>query len=207
MIVAMTGASGFIGRHLSVQLRAAGHEIRALGRGWAASEVDGAGAVIHLAGETVAQRWTAAAKRRIRNSRIDGTRTLVAALGRLPKRPAVLLAASAVGIYGSRGEEILTEASPPGGGFLADLTRDWEAEAGAAESLGIRVVNLRFGVVLGRDGGALPKMVGPFRWGVGGRLGSGRQWIPWIHIADAVSLVAYALDDVELRGGSKRDGA
>ncbi len=153
MIVAMTGATGFIGRHLSAQLQAAGHEIRPLKRGWAATELDGASAVIHLAGETVAQRWTAAAKERIRSSRIDGTRRLVAALAKSSARPAVLLAASVVGIYGSRGDEILTEKSPPGSGFLADLTKEWEAAENDAVALDIRVVNLRFGVVLGRDGG------------------------------------------------------
>jgi hypothetical protein len=171
-----------------------------LGRHWDPSELDGADAVVHLAGETVAQRWTASAKQRIRSSRIEGTRTLVSALGRLPRRPAVLLAASAVGIYGSRGEEILTESSSPGGGFLADLTKEWEAAANTAESLGIRVVNLRFGVVLGRDGGAFPKMVRPFRFGVGGRLGSGRRWMPWIHVEDAVKMIAFALDNATLRG-------
>jgi uncharacterized protein (TIGR01777 family) len=200
MIVAMTGATGFIGRHLSAQLRSAGHDVRPLRREWSATELDSVGAVIHLAGETVAQRWTASAKQRIRSSRIEGTRSLVSALGKSTTRPVVLLAASAVGIYGSRGDEILTETSSPGSGFLADLTKDWEAEAGAAESLGIRVVNLRFGVVLGRDGGALPKMVRPFRIGVGGPLGSGRQWMPWIHIEDAVSMIAFALDNTALRG-------
>jgi uncharacterized protein (TIGR01777 family) len=199
MIVAITGATGFIGRQLSARLQAEGREIRALGRGWNPSELDGVGAVIHLAGETVDQRWTIAAKQRIRSSRIEGTRGLVAALSK-SKPPEVLLAASAVGIYGSRGDEVLIETSSRGSGFLADLATDWEAEAAVATSLGIRVVNLRFGVVLGRDGGAFPKIVRPFRFGVGGRLGSGRQWVPWIHIEDAVEMVAFALDNTAVRG-------
>jgi len=197
-MVAITGAAGFIGRHLTSRLTASGHEIRALPRG--NTNVDGANAVIHLAGENIAQRWTKAAKARIRSSRIDGTRALVSPIVNASHRPSVLLCASAVGIYGSRGDQILTEASSPGDGFLADLTIEWEAAARAADTLGVRVVHLRFGVVLGRDGGAYPKMARPFRLGVGGRLGSGKQWMPWIHIDDVVNLIVLALENDSVRG-------
>jgi uncharacterized protein len=215
MNIALTGASGFIARHLIPKLREAGHDVRALGRRpfgslpfyqWDSSKepVEGAiescDAVIHLAGETVAQRWTAKSKRRIRTSRVEGTRNLVRALSKLEKKPTVLLAASAVGIYGSRGDELLTETSTPGSGFLAALTEEWEAEARAAESFGVRVVNLRFGVILGRDGGAFPKMAAPFRYGMGGRLGSGRQWTPWVHVDDAADLILFALGNSSVRG-------
>jgi uncharacterized protein len=215
MTITLTGATGFIGKHLIPVLQTQGHELRTLGRrattnlpfyAWSSSmeppeaALDHTGAVIHLAGETVAQRWTTAAKRRIRATRIDGTRNLVSALAKAAHRPAVLLAASAVGIYGSRGDEILTETSGRGAGFLADLTSEWEDAARAAEHLNIRVVNLRFGVILGRDGGAFPKIVKPFRFGVGGRLGSGKQWMPWIHVWDAVSLIAFALGDASING-------
>src|SRR5260370_208072 len=215
MTIALTGATGFIAKHLIPALRAQGYDLRTLGRravenlsfyAWSSDAeppveaLAGAGAIVHLAGETVAQRWTAEAKKRIRPSRIDGTRNLVSALSKVPQKPAVLVTASAAGIYGFRGEEILTETSSPGSGFLADLTAEWEASAHAAESLGIRVVNLRFGVVLGRDGGAFPKMVKPFRFGLGGRLGSGNQWMPWFHIKDVVNLILFSLDNDGIHG-------
>jgi len=215
MNILLTGATGFIARHLIPKLSAQGHQLRTLGRRpleqlpfleWTSSRepppdaLESCDAVIHLAGETVAQRWTAEAKRRIRESRIDGTRHLVAALSKAGKKPSVLLSASAVGIYGSRGDELLTEGSPRGSGFLADLTEEWEAASRAAEPLGIRVVNLRFGLVLGRDGGALPKMITPFRLGVGGKLASGKQWTPWVHIEDATNLILFALHHGAVRG-------
>jgi uncharacterized protein (TIGR01777 family) len=215
MTITLTGATGFIGKHLIPVLQKQGHELRTLGRrattnlpfyAWSSSmeppeaALGHTGAVIHLAGETVAQRWTTEAKRRIRATRIDGTRNLVSALGKAAPRPTVLLAASAVGIYGSRSDDILTETSGRGSGFLADLTSEWETAARAAEHLNIRVVNLRFGVILGRDGGAFPKMVKPFRFGAGGRLGSGKQWMPWIHVLDAVRLIAFALGDASIDG-------
>jgi uncharacterized protein len=215
MTITLTGATGFIGKHLIPVLQTQGHELRTLGRrattnlpfyAWSSSTeppeaaLGHTGAVIHLAGETVAQRWTTEAKRRIRATRIDGTRNLVSALAKAAHRPAVLLAASAVGIYGSRSDDILTETSRRGAGFLADLTSEWETAARAAEHLNIRVVNLRFGVILGRDGGAFPKMVKPFRFGAGGRLGSGKQWMPWIHVLDAVRLIAFALGDASING-------
>lgn len=215
MKIALTGATGFIGRHLLQKLSAEGHEVRTLGRRpveklpffeWDSSRepareaFDGCGAVIHLAGENVAQRWTPAAKKRLRESRVDGTRHIVAALSKAANKPTVLLNASAVGFYGSRGDELLTESSPRGSGFLADLTVEWENVTGTGAPPGTRVVNLRFGVVLGADGGALPKMLTPFRLGVGGTLGSGKQWIPWIHIEDAIDLIVFSLHTGAIQG-------
>ena len=215
MNILLTGATGFIARHLIPKLSAQGHHLSTLGRRpleqlpffeWDSSRepppdaLESCDALIHLAGETVAQRWTAEAKRRMRESRINGAQHLVAALSKTAHKPAALLSASAVGIYGSRGDELLTEASPRGSGFLADLTQEWEAATRGAESLGIRVVNLRFGLVLGRDGGALPKMLLPFRLGLGGKLASGKQWLPWVHIEDTARLILFALDNSSLRG-------
>jgi uncharacterized protein (TIGR01777 family) len=193
MRVAATGATGFIGRRLIRALQEGGDSVIAMRRPW--PEVD-ADAVVHLAGEPVAQRWTSAAKQRIRSSRVEGTMNLVQALAK--SRPAVLVCASAIGIYGSRRDEPITEASQAGDGFLAEVTRDWEAAADLA--LGIRVVKLRIGVVLGRDGGALAKMLPLFRAGVGGRLGSGRQWMSWIHVDDVIGLLLFALDKAAVHG-------
>ena len=159
-----------------------------------AGEPGRADAVIHLAGEPVSQRWTPAAKRRILESRVEGTRRLVEALSRLDRRPSVLVCASAVGFYGSRGDEILTEASGPGEGFLSDVCAVWEKTAAAlAEGLGMRVVKLRTGMVLGKEGGALAQMLTPFRWGVGGKVASGSQWVSWIHVDDLVELIQLRL--------------
>ena len=155
-------------------------------------------AVVHLAGEPVAQRWTAAARRRIRESREEGTRTLVATMRNHP--PNVLVSASAVGYYGSRGDEILTEQSPAAADFLGQVAAAWEREALEAEKLGTRVVRLRIAVVLGAGGGALAKMLLPFRLGVGGRLGNGRQWMSWIHIDDLCDLILFVLRESTLRG-------
>ena len=149
--------------------------------------------MIHLAGEPVAQRWSAAVKQRIRDSRVIGTRNLVQALAKLQSRPATLICASAVGYYGSRGDETLVESSPPGTGYLAEVCTAWEKEATAAEDLGMRVVRLRTGVVLDARGGALQRMLPPFRMGAGGKLGNGKQWMPWIHIQDLVGLIQFAL--------------
>jgi uncharacterized protein len=149
-------------------------------------------AVLHLAGETVAQRWNPEVKRRIRDSRVLGTRRLVDAIGRAVHKPRVLVAASAIGIYGDRGDEVLTESSAPGPGFLADVCREWEAEAARAAEFGLRVVSLRIGFVLGKDGGALAKMAPAFRLFAGGRLGSGKQWMPWIHADDVAAMFVHA---------------
>jgi hypothetical protein len=151
-------------------------------------------AVVHLAGENVAQRWTEAAKRRIRESREMGTRRLVCALARLPRRPSALVCASAIGYYGSRGDEVLTESSAPGAGFLPEVCTAWEREAVAAEALGIRVVRVRIGILLDPRGGALQRMLPAFRWGAGGRLGDGRQWMSWIHRDDLAELFRFAIE-------------
>lgn len=198
MKITITGASGFIGRALAGRLVAAGHSVQPLKLRESAA-APAADAVIHLAGEPVAQRWTAEAKRRIRASRVEGTRKLVDSLERLSPRPATLISASAVGIYGSRGEAILTESSAPGSGFLADVCVEWERAAGIANALGIRVVEVRVGLVLGH-GGALARMLPAFKLGAGGRLGSGEQWMSWIHLDDLTALIEFALDQTSLRG-------
>ena len=220
MNITVAGATGFIGNRLVHALLEAGHGVHALGRKrsgalppavrfseWRSTEteppsesVSTADAVVYLAGEPVAQRWTSDVKQRIRSSRVDGTRNLVNALAKLPNRPKVLVCASAIGYYGSRGDEVLTEASSPGGDFLAQIVVDWEKAAQEAESLGIRVVMLRFGVILGKDGGALQKMLPAFRFGIGGRLASGQQWMSWIHVGDVVGLIRFALENRALRG-------
>jgi uncharacterized protein (TIGR01777 family) len=156
--------------------------------------------VVHLAGAPVARRWNEQVKRELRASRVDATNALVDTLRRRDKRPRVLVSASAVGYYGSRGDEILTESSAPGGDFLARIAVDWEQAATAATALGIRVVTLRTGIVLGSGGGALKQMLPPFRLGIGGHLGSGRQWMSWIHIQDLVSLILFALASNDFSG-------
>jgi len=161
----------------------------------------GADVVFNLMGEPAADgRWTAEKKRRIRDSRVVGTRHLVAGLAALDERPRVLVSASAVGYYGDRGDEILDERSSRGEGFLADVCVDWEREAMVAERLGIRVVCVRIGLVMSTAGGALAKMLPPFRLGAGGRLGNGRQWMPWIHIDDLVGILLHAARSETLRG-------
>jgi len=211
--ITMTGASGLIGRRLLKNLSAAGHTVHVLSRHagtnlppgvklstWDAlkspppeDSLRDAGAVIHLAGEPVAQRWTAQTKRLIRETRVIGTRHLVQAMAKLPQKPEVLICASAVGYYGSRGDEVLTESSAPASGYLAEVCEAWEREALAAEALGVRVVRVRIGVVLDSRGGALQKMLPPFRMGAGGRLGSGTQWMAWIHLDDLAALFQFAL--------------
>jgi hypothetical protein len=153
-----------------------------------------AGAVIHLAGEPIAQRWTADAKRRIRESRVTGTRNLVQAIEKLQRRPEALICGSAIGYYGSRGDEVLKESSAAADDYLGGLCQAWEREAQAAEALGVRVVRIRTGVVLDARGGALQRMLPPFRMGVGGKLGSGKQWMSWIHLEDLAALFQFAMD-------------
>lgn len=198
MTIAITGASGFIGRHLRSVWPV---DYRVVPRGVATSAMlGGADAVVHLAGEPVAQRWTAAAKQRIHESRVGGTRALVDAIAKCDVRPKVLVSAAAIGLYGDRGEEWLDEDAAPAKGFLADVSREWEAEASRAETFGVRVVKIRFGLVLGRDGGALGKMLPVFRLGLGGVLGSGEQWMSWIHIDDIAGLIRFAIENDGLRG-------
>jgi len=152
-------------------------------------------AVIHLAGEPVAQRWNSAVKARIRDSRVQGTRHLVDAIGRVQHRPKVLICASAIGFYGDRGNEVLTEQSGQGSGFLAECCQAWENEAGRAAIFGLRVIKLRIGFVLGPDGGALARMIPAFRALAGGKLGSGKQWMPWIHVDDVASMFVHAVEN------------
>jgi uncharacterized protein len=207
MRVTITGASGLIGRPLVDALRDRGDDVTILSRDpqrgvtWdplsepAPDEaLAGRDAVVHLAGENVAQRWTDSAKRSIRESRVIGTQALLDGLRTADPRPGVLVSASAVGYYGDRGDEVLDESSDPGTDWLAGVCVDWEAAAREAEGLGMRVCSLRTGVVLSREGGALAKMLPPFRVGLGGPVAGGGQYMPWIHLDDVVGLYLAALD-------------
>jgi hypothetical protein len=216
MDVAVTGSSGLIGSALSPVLTAAGHRVLRVVRTaeggpdtlrWDpeagtidAGGLEGVGGVVHLAGEGIGRRWSARQKARILDSRMAGTRLLAETLAKLSRPPAVLVSASAIGVYGDRGDEVLTEASPPGGGFLASVAQGWEAATEAAQTGGIRVAHLRSGEVLSRHGGALAKMLTPFRLGLGGRLGSGRQWVSWIAIDDEVAAIVHIIGDESLVG-------
>ncbi len=166
-----------------------------------AATAEGANAVVHLAGASIAAgRWNNERKRVLRSSRVDATRHLVSALSKLVRPPQAFISASAIGYYGDRSDEELLEDSAPGSDFLATLARDWEAEAARAEKLDARVVMLRFGLILARHGGALPRMLAPFRLGLGGRLGSGQQWMSWLTLSEAIGVIRYALENSELRG-------
>jgi uncharacterized protein len=166
-----------------------------------AAAFDGIDAVIHLAGDPVAsRRWNDEKKRAIRESRVQGTRNLVEGLRKLDRRPPVLVSASAVGWYGSRGDQVQDESAAPADDFLAEVCVAWEREARAAEELGMRVVTVRVGVVLGKEGGAIQKMLMPFKMGVGGPLGSGKQWMPWIHVDDMAAMFVYAAEKSQLSG-------
>lgn len=211
--VAITGASGFIGRALTARLAADGITVVRIGRGagadvqWdpAAGRLDaraleGVEAVVHLAGASIAQRWTPERKSAIRESRVQGTRLIAERCAGLAKPPSVLVCASAIGIYGSRGDEWLDETSSPGDDFLAGVVRDWEAAAEPAREAGIRVVHVRTGIALNPRGGALGKMLLPFQLGVGGRLGSGRQWMSWISLEDLVRAFRFAMETPSISG-------
>jgi hypothetical protein len=199
MNLLMTGSSGLIGRSLIPILTAGGHRVERLARAW--TEIPpGIDGVVHLAGEPLTGRWDAGKKKRILESRRDGTRRLCEALARMPVRPRVLVSASAVGVYGDRGDEVLTEESPAGSGFLAEVCRAWEKACDPARERGIRVVHLRMGVVLTTAGGALSKMLLPFRLGVGGRLGDGAQRLSWIAIDDVMGIFAHAIANDSLEG-------
>jgi hypothetical protein len=214
MRIAITGASGLIGRRLLKLLAGRGHRLHVLSRHAGTNLPAGVGltvwnplgpapevplrdvdAVLHLAGEPVAQRWTAAVKQRIHDSRVIGTRHLVAALANCSPRPGVLVCASAIGYYGSRGDEVLNEDAAPGTGFLADVCVAWEGEAAKASGLGVRVTRIRIGLVLDPRGGGLKAMLPPFRWGLGGPLGGGRQWMSWIHASDLAEMFRFALEN------------
>jgi len=218
--VLVTGSSGFIGSALFPALTAAGHRpVRALrqrsiptgvdGIAWDpdagvidTASLEGIGAVVHLAGVGIGdKRWTDARKRLILESRTTGTRALADALAALQRPPAVMVSASAVGYYGSdSGEEPLDETAPPGTDFVADVCRQWEAAAAPAEVAGIRLVTIRSGVVLGRGGGILGRLLTPFKFGLGGRIGSGEQWLSWISMDDEVGAILHALRSESLRG-------
>jgi uncharacterized protein len=217
-LIAVSGASGLIGTALVKELIRQGHRVSRMVRRTAAlgevswdpaagrlepGDLEGLDAVIHLAGENVGVRWTVARKARIRESRVIGTKLISEALAQLRRRPAVLISASAIGIYGNRGEELLTEASPPGDrsqDFLASVGWEWEAAAEPARAAGIRVVHPRFGLVLSQEGGALKKMLLPFRLGLGGRIGDGTQWMSWISIDDAVGAILHTMSTDILQG-------
>lgn len=207
--ILISGASGLIGSALLHELKSRGYEVIRLVRRPAPGPrelqwepmrevspglVSGFDAVIHLSGESVAGRWTAEKKHSIRESRVVSTRNLASALVRAAKPPHTFLCASAIGYYGDRGDEVLTEGSQSGTGFLPEVCREWEGATDPAMVAGIRVVNLRFGIVLSREGGALKQMLLPFRLGLGGRIGSGRQWWSWIHIEDAISAILHILN-------------
>ena len=215
MNITITGASGLIGRRLLKNLGAAGHALTVVSRHAGTNVPPGVGVVawdpmrgpapedavrnanvvIHLAGEPVAQRWNEGTKRRIRDSRVVGTRNLVQALAKLRNTPQTLVCASAVGYYGSRGDEELREDSAPADGYLAEVCTAWEKEAVAAEAFGMRVVRVRTGVALDARGGALRRVLTPFRMGVGGKLGDGKQWFPWIHLADLAAMFQFAAEN------------
>ena len=222
MKILVTGATGLVGTALVAALAREGHTVCRLVRSatkktggtvgtfdvaWDPETGDlggaavGAEAVVNLGGASiVAGRWTDARKKILRTSRVDSTRALIAALGKMNAKPDVLVSASAVGFYGNRGDEILTEDSAPGNDFLGNLTKDWETEALQAEQFGTRVVLARFGIILASEGGALPEMMLPFKFGVGGRIGDGKQWMSWATLEDVVAILRLSLIKRELRG-------
>jgi uncharacterized protein (TIGR01777 family) len=218
MNILVSGSTGFIGKAIVSALTQAGHQVVPLRRAtkpsgpdlpvWAPirndsweSEIGPVDAVIHLAGENLAShRWTPEVKRRLRESRTLATEQLARRIASLSNRPNVFISASAIGYYGNRGDELLTEESSCGDGFLSELCRDWEAACGPARDAGMRVVNLRFGMVLGRDGGALAKQLTIFKLGLGGRFGSGQQWTSWVSLDDLAAAVMFVLNKSSLSG-------
>jgi uncharacterized protein len=213
--ILVSGSSGLIGTALVPALRATGYEVVCLVRGvvsgkeqikWdmarplAPELVSGFDAVVHLAGESIVGRWTEAKKRRILESRVQGTRNLAEALARAPQRPRVLVSASAIGYYGDRGDEMLREESSSGEGFLPEVCRQWETAVEPAAKAGVRTAQMRFGLVLSSSGGALQKMLLPFRMGVGGNMGNGRQWWSWVDIGDLVDAVLHVIRTDSLHG-------
>jgi len=219
MRILITGASGLIGTALQKSFEEKGYEMLLASRSEPKSERDiqwnadagfadedllrleGLDAVIHLAGESIsALRWTDEKKKAIRDSRVHGTRTMIEAFARLEKKPKVFISASAIGFYGDRGDEEMTETNSVGDTFLSEVSKEWESESRRAEDMGIRTVLLRNGIVLSKDGGALATMMTPFKLGVGGVVGSGKQWMSWVSLDDAVGIVNYALENENLRG-------
>jgi uncharacterized protein len=223
MKILVTGSAGLVGKALVSELKQVGNTVCRLVRpgtsveavrgnegfdvrwnpetGELGAAAVGADAVVNLAGASIAHgRWTAERKKELRGSRVGTTRSLVNALARMAERPRVLVSASAIGYYGDRGEEVLKEESAAGYGFLCEVAQEWETEAVKAEALGIRVVRLRFGVILAKEGGALGQMARPFRFGVGGRIGSGQQWMSWVGLDDVVAIVRLALENGAVRG-------
>jgi uncharacterized protein len=224
MRILVSGSTGFLGTSLIEALEREGHAITRLvrpetsqsrpasgsgqtlawdpvGGAFDAASAEGADALVHLAGASIAGgRWNASRKKLLRTSRIAATRHLIGALARLQRPPRVIVAASAIGYYGSRGEETLTESSAPGDDFLAGLCREWEAETAQGAEFGARVVSLRFGIILAAHGGALPRMLTPFKLGVGGRLGTGRQWMSWVTLEEVLNVIQFALAGAELAG-------
>jgi hypothetical protein len=213
--ILVSGSSGLVGRALVSTLLRDGHSLGRLVRSASRTDSDivwdpgsgcfdagaaeGFDAVVHLAGESIAGRWTGARKAAIRRSRVEGTHLLAEGLATLAKPPRVILCASATGFYGSS-DRLMDESCPAGAGFLADVCKEWEEAAEPARKKGLRVVHLRFGVVLSSDGGALKRMLPVFKLGLGGRLGSGEQWMSWVAIDDVVGVVRYALATDDLRG-------
>ena len=218
MKILITGASGLIGRALQESFKQKGHEMLLAGRsepkrpdqikwdvenGFAEPErLEGLDAIIHLAGENISGglRWTEEKKRAIKESRINGTRSVVEAIAKLRDKPKVFISGSATGFYGSRGDDIVDEDSGPGDTFLSDVCVPWEIESQRAEQFGIRTVLLRTGIVLSKGGGALAAMLTPFKFGVGGVIGSGKQWMSWIALDDAVSAINFILENESIRG-------
>jgi uncharacterized protein len=213
--VLISGSSGLIGGALVSALRASGHDVKRLVRGkitapdqvsWNPAEplapesVSGFDAVIHLAGESIVGRWTEAKRQRIVDSRVPATRHLATALSQAQQRPRVFLCASAIGYYGDRSDEVLREDSPSGDGFTAELCRQWEAAAQSVASAAVRNVQIRTGIVLSAEGGALGKMLPPFRMGLGGNVGNGRQWMSWIDLRDEVGAIQHLLTHESISG-------
>ena len=215
MKILVSGSHGLVGKVLIKALDADGHEIYSLVRRaphtekeieWspdrysiAISRIEGFDAVYHLAGESIASgRWNDEKKRKIRESRTKGTKLLADALANLSQPPKTLISASAIGYYGDRGDELLTESSPPGNDFLADVCVEWEKATEHARAKGVRVVNTRFGIILDKEGGALAKMLTPFRMGIGGRVGDGKQWMSWIALDDVIGALQFVLNNETL---------
>jgi len=217
MKILITGATGLIGNSLQKVLRGRGHELLFASRkeprndSWVQWDYDnvfshpekleGVDVVIHLAGESISGlRWTDEKKRAIRDSRVLGTRNVVDTISSLKQRPGTLISASAIGFYGDRGDDEMTETSPPGKSFLAEVCREWEAEALRAEDSGVRTVILRTGIILSKDGGALGTMLTPFKLGLGGVIGSGKQWMSWVSLDDHLAVIDYAIENEKIRG-------